>query len=122
MQHLKLSFVQNGTKAALLCGLLALANPAFGGTIAHPAPPGPLLDGGPATACASRPDYAAGTDVNGRPVSPADEAAAPVPVPAQIAVPLRGGAVNPATGAGTGPYVSLDGKKLDPLINPPPCH
>ena len=106
---------------AALLALLGCANPAFCGTIAHPNPPDPLLDGGPTTACAAGADYAAGTDVNGHAVPPADVAAAPVPVPGNIAVPLHGGAVNPATGAGTGPYVALDSKKIDRLVNPPQC-
>ena len=106
---------------ALLCGLLACANPAFSGTMAHPNPPDPLLDGGPTTACAAGADYTGGADVNGRPVAPADVAAAKVPVPGTMAVPLRGGSVNPATGAGSGAYVSLDRQQIDKLVNPPPC-
>jgi hypothetical protein len=122
VQHLELNFVRYGTRIAVLSVLLGCANPAVCGTITHPNPPDPLLDGGPTTACTAGVGYAAGTDVNGRPIAPADVAAAPVPVPGNIAVPLHGGAMNPATGAGTGPYVSLDGKALDKLVNPPPCH
>lgn len=121
MQHLELNFVWKGTKAGLLCGLLAAANPASAGTMAHANPPDPLLDGGPTTACATGVDYAAGSDVNGQPVAPADVAAAPVPVPPAIAVPLHRGRANPRTGATDTPYVSLDGQKLDRLVNPPPC-
>ena len=115
MQHLELNFVRNG---ALM--LLALAGPAFAGTVAHPNPPDSLLDGGPTKPCAAGADFAAGTDVNGRAVAPADVAAAPVPVPPAIAMPLHHGRINPATGAGA-PYVSLNGKELEPLVNPPPC-
>ena len=121
MQHLELNFVRKGTKALVLLGLLGTANPAVCGTIAHPNPPDPLLDGGPTTACAAGVGYAAGTDVNGNPVAPADVGATKVPVPGNIAVPLHGGAVNPATGAGSGAYVSLDKQQIDKLVNPPPC-
>ncbi len=122
MQHLELNFVRKGTKVALLFALLAAANPGLAGTIAHPSPPDPLLDGGPTTACAAGADYAAGSDVNGHPVAPADVGATPVPVPGNMAVPLHGGRINPATGAGTGAYVSLDRQQVDKLVNPPPCH
>jgi hypothetical protein len=98
--------------------------PAAAGTMAHPSKPDPLLDGGPTTACTAGADYAAGTDANGNAVVPADVGASAVPVPDQIVIPVgtaqtrRG--INPATGAG-GAYVSLDGKKLAPLLNPPAC-
>jgi hypothetical protein len=58
-----------------------------------------LLDSAPTTPCAAAADYAAGTDANGQPVIPADVAAAPVPLPDGIAIPLgnnRGG--NPSRG------------------------
>ena len=115
MQHAQYNFV-----AAVL---LVLAMPARAGTVAKPHQPDPLLDGGPTAPCAARPDYAEGTDVNGRRVAPADVAAAPVPVPNSIAVPLAQagprGRVRP--GMGDSAYVSLDGRKLAPLLNPPPC-
>ena len=121
MQHLELNFVRYGTKVAVLCGLLAGANPAFCGTMAHPNQPDPLLDGGPTSTCAAGADYVAGQDVNGRPVAPADAGTPKVPVPGNMAVPLHGGSVNPATGAGSGAYVSLDKQQIDKLVNPPPC-
>src|ERR1700749_3768742 len=62
VQHMELNFARRGTKAALFYALVACANPAFAGTITHPNPPDPLLDGGPTTACAARPDYAQGQD------------------------------------------------------------
>ena len=87
--------------------------------------PDPLLDSGPTSACAQSPDYAGGADVHGRPVAAADEGAQPVPLPDAIAVPLHGrpsrhGHMPPASG--DSPYVSIDGKRLDPLINPRLCH
>ena len=122
MQHTQLNFVRLGTICVLAFVLLAV--PARAGTMAHPSPPDPLLDSGDTTACAGQPDYAAGTDATGRPVVPADMGAAPVPVPDGIAVPLhsqgrRGGRF--ANPAGDSAYVSLDGRKLAPLLNPSPC-
>jgi hypothetical protein len=103
-----------------------LATPAWAGTIARPTPRDPLLDGGDTTACAAGVDYAAGTDATGKPVVPADAGAPPVPVPGAIAIPLQGrrqaGRANPnAPGGGESPYVTLDGRKLEPLLNPKPC-
>ena len=123
MQHVELNVAGQRRKVALFCGLLACANPAFAATLAHPNPPDPLLDGGPATACAARPDYAAGIDVTGRPVAPADLAETRTPVPDSIAIPLAqasGGARLKPTG-GDSAFVELDGKKVDKLVNPAPC-
>jgi len=96
------------------------------GTITRPSKPDPLLDGGPISACAAGADYAAGMDANGRAVIPADVAAGRVPLPDGVAIPLgnnrgnqrarRGRAQN-----GDSAYVSLDGQKLEPLLNPRPC-
>jgi hypothetical protein len=111
-----------------LCAVLALlaAAPALAGTMAQPHKPDPLLDGGPTAPCAAGVEYAAGSDVNGNPVPPADMGDTHVPLPDNIAVPLHGG---PATRqgrhasgqAGNSPYIGLDGKRLDPLVNPKPC-
>lgn len=101
---------------------MALANPAGAGTIARPDAGDSLLDAGPTTPCAARPDYAAGIDATGQAVAPADVAAPPMPVPESIAVPLRGGRARQAAGQpGDAPYIALDGRKLAPLLNPPPC-
>jgi hypothetical protein len=116
MQHTQLNVV---------AALLLLAAPALAaGTIARPSKPDPLLDGGPTAPCAAGPDFAAGRDVQGRAVVPADVGAAPAPVPDAIAVPLarggpRGRRVRPAMGDSA--YVSLDGRELAPLLNPPSC-
>lgn len=115
------NFVRCLGLAALILG----PAPAYAGTMAHPTPRDPLLDGGPTSPCAARADYADGTDANGRPVVPADVAAGPVPMPDSIAVPLagaapRGGRIRPAQ-PGQGAYVELDGRRLAPLVNPPGC-
>jgi hypothetical protein len=111
---------QHYFKAVLLA--LLLTAPACAGTIARPTPPDPLLDGGDTAACAAGVDYAAGADATGNPVVPADVGAPRVPVPDGIAVPLQGrrqaGRPNTLGGA----YVTLDGRKLEPLLNPKPCH
>jgi hypothetical protein len=115
MQHLKFNFVRWGTKAAAFTILIAAA-PALAGSITQPSKPDPLLDDGPTDACAARTDYAAGTDANGNAVVPADVGAQHITVPGQIAVPLG------SRQAGTNqPYMSLNGKTLDGLVNPPPC-
>jgi len=127
MQHAQFNFVRGRAKAVLVALLLLAAFPAAAGTIANPSKPDPLLDGGPTAPCAAGADFAAGTDANGAPVVPADVGAPPVPVPEGIVIPVgpqasRRGGINPATGAGNSAYVALDGKKLAPLLNPPPCH
>jgi len=99
----------------------------------RPSKPDPLLDGGPTAPCAAGADYAPGTDANGNSVIPADVAAGPVPLPDGVAIPLgvsgagnRAAArgrrpANPTTLGSEGTYVMLDGKKLEPLLNPSPC-
>jgi len=93
--------------------------------LAAPAPsPMPRLD--PCTAADTRQgaDYVPGVDAEGRPVARADIGAAPVPVPDTVYVPLRGsGRGRGAAGRGRGepPYAAIDGKRLDPLLNPPAC-
>jgi hypothetical protein len=61
-------------------------------------------------------------DAEGRAVPRADIGAAPVPVPDTVYVPLRGAGRGPAgRGRGGPPYAAIDGKRLDPLLNPPAC-
>jgi hypothetical protein len=123
MQQTQFNFVQVGTLLLLLA-----AAPAWAATMAGPAKPDPLLDGGPTAPCAQQAEYAAGSDANGHLVPPADIGAGPVPMPDTIAVPLhagrqpqrRGRQAGPAV-AGDSTYVSLDGRRLEPLVNPPPC-
>jgi hypothetical protein len=119
MQH-----AQHYFKAIALA--LLLAAPAWAGTIARPTPRDPLLDGGDTAACAAGVDYAAGADATGKPVVPADIGTPPVPLPDSIAVPLQGGRRQAGRGRSNpnilgGTYVTLDGRKLEPLLNPRPC-
>ena len=120
-------------RRALVAGaLLAWAvQPGLAGTMAQPSKPDPLLDGGPISSCAAGVDYAAGTDATGRPVVPADVAARRVPLPDAVAIPLGNNRgvdarhqrrpANSQTLGGDSTYVTLDGRKLEPLLNPPPC-
>jgi hypothetical protein len=82
--------------------------------------PEPLLrDGDVKTRCDPRlsgPAFVPGTDVDGRPVPPADLAGARIPVPAEILVPLR----SREHSARETPVIALDGKALDPVLNPAP--
>ena len=136
MQHKQFNFVRAGTKVVFVALLILGGQPLSAGTIVQPSRPDPLLDGGPTTPCAADTEYAAGTDANGNSVIPADVAARPVPIPDQIAIPLGGNRprtvptpqrgrqarpTNPETLGRDGTYISLDGKKLEPLLNPPPC-
>jgi hypothetical protein len=111
--------------------LFCASAPGLAATMAQPSRPDPLLDDGPTSACAAGADYAAGTDANGQAVVPADIAAGRVPLPDSVAIPLAGNPAagrgrhqhrsNPQTLGGDSTYVSLDGKKLEPLLNPPSC-
>jgi hypothetical protein len=134
VQHKQFNFVWRGTKVAFVALLILAGQPLSAGTIVQSSRPDPLLDGGPTAPCAADTEYAAGTDANGNSVIPADVAARPVPIPDQIAIPLGGnrtaptpqrgrqaGSANPQTLGSEGTYISLDGKKLEPLLNPPPC-
>jgi hypothetical protein len=114
-----------------LAVLAWVSAPGMAATMAGPSKPDPLLDGGPTAGCAAGTDYAAGTDANGQAVVPADVAAGRVPLPDAVAIPLGSNRgqdrehyqhrPNPQTLGGDSTYVSLDGKKLEPLLNPPPC-
>jgi hypothetical protein len=111
MQHLQFNFVWRGTNALAVTMLLVALSPAFA------AKPDPILDDGATTVCAASPDYSGGADVNGKPVVPADVGAPHVPVPGTVLIPLHGNG-NGKDSA----YAAVDGKKLDHLVNPPPCH
>lgn len=125
MQHPQLNF------ALAFVAVVATA-PSLTGTIAKPHKPDPLLDGGPTADCAAGPNYAAGSDVNGNVVAPPDIGGGRIPVPEGVGVPLHGGqqSAQPGRGfrpgmmapaGGEGPYVMLDGRRLEPLVNPQPC-
>ena len=111
MQHLQFYFVWRGTDCRVVATVLMLIQPASA------APSDPLLDGGPTTACAAGVDYSGGADVNGNPVVPADVGSPHVPVPGTVLVPLHGNGKGKDSA-----YAALDGKKLDALANPKPCH
>ena len=65
------------------------------------------------------PDYVPGVDVAGNPVTPSDLARSKNPVPDQVFVPL---AKKERHGrSGEGPVAVLDGRALDPILNPPPA-
>lgn len=87
----------------------------------------PILEGtppqNPCAAALEGPDYVPGVDAGGQPVPRADAGARPVPVPGQILVPLpRQGGRGRAGGRGDSAYAALDGRAVDPLVNPPtPC-
>jgi len=124
VHHKQFNFVW---RKSLAGGVLLFCASAPGLAATMAAKPDPLLDGGPTAPCAAGTDYAAGTDANGQAVVPADVAAGRVPLPDSVAIPLAratdGGRhqhrSNPQTGDRT--YVSLDGKKLEPLLNPQAC-
>ena len=115
MQHRQLNCGRY-LSAALFAILVEMVTfPALSAGISHPTPPDPILDGGPAGPCDPQkdsPDYVANTDAGGHPVTPADLKADPVPVPGRLEVPLKSGRRGPPA------YVQVDGKKLDPLLNP----
>ena len=130
MHHKQFNFVWLKSLVGMTLLFWASA-PGLAATMAQPSKPDPLMDGGPTAACAAAADYAAGTDANGQAVVPADVAAGRVPLPDAVAIPLAGNRAadrgrhqhrsNPQTLGGDSTYVSLDGKKLEPLLNPPPC-
>jgi hypothetical protein len=122
------NFVWRKTLLVVAALFLGIGPPCLAATMAQPSKPDPLLDGGPTAPCAAATDYAAGTDTSGRPVIPADVAAGKVPLPDGVAIPLgnnrgnqraRRGRSNAMNGDSA--YVSLDGQKLEPLLNPRPC-
>jgi hypothetical protein len=120
MQQAQFYFTKLGLRLTLV---LLAATPVQAATMVQQPAPDPLLDGGPTAPCAAETDYAAGSDVNGHHVAPADVGAAKVPVPDAISVPLHAGAQAHRRGQMPGevPYVSLDGRRLEPLVNPQPC-
>jgi hypothetical protein len=104
-----------------LTAAMATATPSFAGiTGSHM--PDPLLDGAVSGPCDPRldgPDYVPDVDVMGKPVVRADVPAARQPVPAEMLVPL--GPRGRGSRSRQGPIASLDGKTLDPILNPKPA-
>lgn len=109
--------------SGIVVGVLLVARPAFAAdSLLDPTP-------GPCATALEGPDYVPGTDANGRAVDPADIGADRVPVPGQILVPLPGigsgrgtfrGRGSPA-GRGAPAYATIDGARLDRLVNPEFC-
>ena len=101
--------------------MVLIGSSAFAGIAVHGAPDPLLHDGvrGPCDPQTGWPDFVAGVDVNGNPVAPADLAKAKTPVPDGILVPLR----NQGQGRGPEgkPVIALNGKTLDPILNPAPA-
>jgi hypothetical protein len=101
----------------LVVMLFFAAKTAFSAGIAERGKPDPLLSGtadGPCDPALDRPDLVPGTDAQGHQVASADIQTGPIPLQGQVLVPLKGGKGPPA-------YVAVDGKKLDPLLNPKPA-
>jgi hypothetical protein len=132
MQHVQLNYRLFRVAGLLVVSLIFAGKPAFSAPIADPAKPDPILGGpiqyqptpanqnkGACDPALAGADVTPGVDVSGYPVAGADLPAPPVHVDGQIAVPLK-----PARGrGGNSAYVMVDGKKLDPLLNPQPaCH
>jgi hypothetical protein len=127
VQHKQFNFVWKGRKPTVVV-LLLLAAPSVAGTIVQPSRPDPLLDSGPTAPCAAGVDYAPAIDANGNSVIPADVVGGRVPLPDAVAIPMNGNRGNnhrrhhsANSQSGDSSYISLDGKKLEPLLNPPPC-
>ena len=96
--------------------MLAAGTASYAG-IANRSAPEPLLNGsakGPCDPRLDQPNYIAGTDVSGHPVAQADLARSKLPVPDEILVSPS----NQATQGKEGPMVAIDGKALEPLLNP----
>lgn len=104
----------------LVLAILAIPVTAHAG-IASRGTPEPLLhDGtqGPCDPGLAGPDYVPGVDVNGNPVPPADLAGRRNPVPDAVLVPLAKQGRHGRSGEA--PVVAIDGRTLDPILNPPP--
>ena len=117
MQHSKFNVAKYPVGALFVAVAVTIAIPAPAGITVAPGQGDSLLQGSRNTPCTASPDYAAGVDAYGRAVVPADAAAPPVPVPDQIAVPLKTGGHGKDSA-----YVTIDGQKLKPLLNQPACH
>lgn len=103
----------------VLMAAMAVETSSFAGIAGRPAP-NPLLDGamrGPCNPRLDGPDYVPDVDVTGKPVVQADVPAARQPVPAEVLVPLG----KSGRHSGQGPVASLEGKALDPILNPKPA-
>ncbi len=120
MQHTQGNYRRAALRALLVVVLVFAAKSAFSAGIADRGKPDPILTGaadGPCDPQLAQPDLTPGTDVQGHQVASADIQNGPIPFQGQVAVPLK-----PAPGrGGNSAYVMVDGKKLDPLLNPKPA-
>ena len=126
MQHTQLNYRLSLVARLLVVAMVFAAKTAFSAAIDQ-GKPDPILGApieygaakGSCDPALDQADMTPGVDGDGQPVAQADLPAPPVHVDGQIAVPLK-----PARGKGGNPaYVMVDGKKLDPLLNPAPsCH
>jgi hypothetical protein len=106
-----------GLAALLVVALVFAAESAFSAGIAQRGKPDPILSGeadGPCDPQLGQPEFTQGTDVEGHQVAAADIQTGSVPLQGQIMVPLKSGQGTRRAPA----YVTVDGDKLDPLLNP----
>lgn len=118
--------MQGKFRIGFVVGVLVAANPAFAADSILDGP-----DSGPCAAALAGPDYVPGIDATGQPVARADIGTERMPVPDQLLVPLPKS--GPRTRRGFGPrwgaragqgepaYATIDGARLDRLVNPDPC-
>lgn len=76
---------------------------------------------GPCDPRLAGPDYVAGTDVNGNPVTSADEAQSKVPMPEGMLLPLGGQPNGNGRFAQPRAYAALSQKQMDSILNPKPA-
>ena len=112
---------QNYKIALVLAWAVLVAPGAVHAGIAARGAPQPLLHDGASGPCdpgLAGPDYVPGADVSDNPVPPADLAGRRNPVPDGVLVPF---AKHGRHGrAEEGPVVAIDGRALEPILNPPP--
>ena len=120
MQHTQENYRKAVASALLVVAVIFGAKTALSAGISDRGKPDPILSDpkdGPCDPALDQPDLTPGTDVEGHQVASANVENGPLPMQGQVLVPLKGP-------RGRAPsYVTVDGKKLDPLLNPKPaCH
>lgn len=122
MQHTQVNYRIAAFGALLVVSLVFCGNSAFSAGITGQVKPDPILTGeadGPCDPQLGQPELTPGTDVEGHQVASADIQTGPVPLEGQILVPLKSGQRGRRPSAPA--YVTVDGKKLGPLLNPKPA-
>jgi len=112
---------QNYKIAPWLALVIVVAAGQVQAQIATRGAPEPLLhdsSAGPCDPGLAGSDYVPSVDVNGNPVPPADLAGRRNPVPDGVLVPLTKQGRHGRSDQG--PVVALDGRALEPILNPPP--